>query len=111
LPAFDYPDPCERNTVVHNNLQRAVDIIRELNSALDMEAGGQLAITLRNLYVYFEQRLLESNRHKRREETREVIGHLKELREAWAAMLTGQGQIASDTNVPELAGRLDLRAT
>lgn len=92
LPAFDYEDPGQKNSIIHNNLQRAVDIIRELNSALDLEAGGELATTLQSLYLYFEQRLLQSNRLKRRKETDEVLGHLKGLRDAWAGMLSGQGQ-------------------
>lgn len=112
LPAFDYSDPGERNTVVHNNLQRAVDIVRELNNALDMDAGGELAVTLRRLYLYFEQRLMESNRHKRRQETDEVIGHLKELRDAWSLMLSGEGLSPTGPNPAgrDFSAHLDLKA-
>ena len=111
LPAFDYADPGEKYTVIHNNLQRALDIVRELNGALDLEAGGELAATLRNLYFYFEQRLMESNQRKSRKETEEVIGHLKELRDGWATMLSGAGQEpdAQGEAVPQSVARLDLK--
>ena len=42
LLGFGYTEIGQRNSTIHNNLRRAVDIIRELNSSLDMEAGGQL---------------------------------------------------------------------
>ena len=67
-----------------------MDIIRELNSSLDLEAGGQLADTLRNLYSFFERRLLESNCKKSRKGIDEVIPMLKQLRDAWFKMLNGQ---------------------
>lgn len=90
LPGFTVDDPAEGNMIVHNNLQRAQDIIRELNCALNMEQGGDCANTLRNLYEYFERRLWESNLQKRREGVEEVIRHLTVLRDAWSAMLNNQ---------------------
>lgn len=92
LIGFSHTDPCERNTAIHNNIQRALDIVRELNFSLNLEAGGELAQTLQSLYGYFERRLLESNRRKRREGIDEVVRSLKELRDAWATMLSNQGQ-------------------
>ncbi len=92
LTGFDNTDPGERNLTINNNLHRALDIVRELNVCLNTEAGGQLAQTLRNLYSYMEGRLLESNLKKRRTGVDEVIGQLKELRDAWATMLANQGQ-------------------
>lgn len=90
LPGFGLDDPAEANTVVHNNLQRSLEIIRELNMALDMDRGGQFAVTLRRLYDYFEHRLWESNLKKERAGVEEVIRHLSVLRDAWAAMLNNQ---------------------
>lgn len=95
LIGFDYMDPREKNQTVHNNLQRAVNIIRFLNNSLNLEAGGKLAETLRNLYHYFDQRIMESNFRKRREGVDEVISSLKELRDAWATMLVNQGRPSS----------------
>ena len=89
---FASADPAERNLTINNNLQRALEIVRELNLCLNTEAGGELAQTLRDLYGYMEGRLLESNLKKHRGGVDEVAGHLKELRDAWAAMLASQGQ-------------------
>jgi flagellar protein FliS len=92
LTGFTCNDPAERNQTIHNNLQRAVSIIRQLNQSLNLEAGGKLAKTLRNLYHYFDRRIVESNFNKQRDGVDEVILHLKELRDAWAAMLVIHGQ-------------------
>ena len=90
----------ERNTTIHNNLSRAIDIVRELNHSLDLEAGGQLAETLRNLYNFFEQRLVESNLKKSRKGIDEILPMLKQLRDAWYAMLHGG---SPDAVLPETA--------
>jgi flagellar protein FliS len=92
LIGFACNDPGERNQTIHNNLQRAADIVRQLNNSLNLEAGGKLAETLRNLYHYFDRRIVESNLKKQRDGVDEVILHLKELRDAWAVMLASQGQ-------------------
>ncbi len=90
LTGFACTDPREKNETIHNNLRRATDIIRHLNGCLNLEAGGKLAETLRRLYHYFDQRLTESNFRKQREGVDEVIGRLKEIRDAWATMLANQ---------------------
>jgi flagellar secretion chaperone FliS len=91
LIGFAAKDPGERNAAIHNNLQRSLDIVRELNLSLNREAGGALAETLRNLYAYFEERLQTSNLTKNRAGVDEVISHLSGLRDAWAGMLANQG--------------------
>ena len=96
LLGFNCPDVGERNSIIHNNLQRAIDIIRELNGSLDIEAGGQLADTLRNLYAFFERRLLDSNLKKSRQGIDEVIPMLKQLRDAWFSMLNGAALLAPE---------------
>lgn len=90
LPGFDMDDPAEANMVVHNNLQRAQDIIRELSQSLNFELGGEFAAKMRSLYDYFERRLWESDLKKERHGVDEVIKHLTQLRDAWATMLAGQ---------------------
>jgi flagellar protein FliS len=91
LIGFAAKDPGERNATIHNNLQRSIDIVRELSFSLNREAGGELASTLCNLYTYFEERLQESNLKKERIGVDEVILHLNGLRDAWAGMLVNQG--------------------
>jgi flagellar secretion chaperone FliS len=92
LTGFEYTDPRKKNETIHNNLRRAVDIIRLLNNSLNLDEGGELAGTLRNLYGYFERRLVNSNFKKHRGGVDEVISHLRPLRDAWAEMLARQGQ-------------------
>jgi flagellar protein FliS len=98
LLGFNCAEVGERNAAIHNNLQRAIGIIRELNGSLDLEAGGQLADTLRNLYAFFERRLLESNLKKSRKGIDEVVPMLKQLRDAWFNMLNGEIPTATAEN-------------
>jgi flagellar protein FliS len=90
LPGFTNTDPAESNMIIHNNLQRAQDIIRELNGALNMEQGGEFASNMRRLYDYLERRIWESNLKKNATGVGEAIRHLTVLRDAWATMLTSQ---------------------
>lgn len=90
LIGFKCQDFAERNQVVNKKLQHAADIIRELNACLDMNAGGQLAETLRSLYCYFDRRLTESNIKKSPDGVREVMPMIRELRDSWCTMLTQQ---------------------
>ena len=103
LAGFSHEDPAESNMAVHNNLQRAQDIIRELNLALNMERGGEVSATLRRLYDYFDRRIWESNMQKRPEGVREVIRHMTVLRDAWATMLNGQNPSVSSPSDPAVA--------
>ncbi|HXB58384.1 MAG TPA: flagellar export chaperone FliS [Candidatus Acidoferrales bacterium] len=91
LSGFECQDPRERNETIHNNIRRALEIIRFLKGSLNMEAGGELAMTLQRLYFYFEERLVKSNTKKHRDGVDEVITHLEGLRNAWATMLAAQG--------------------
>lgn len=90
LLGFDCADVSERNATIHNNLQRAVEILRELNGSLDHESGGQLAETLSNLYLFFENRLVDSNLKKTRKGIDEIAPMLRQIRDSWAAMLKRQ---------------------
>ncbi len=104
LAGFDCEDPAEANMAVNNNLQRAIDILRELNLSLNVEQGGEFALTLRRLYDYFDRRIWESNLQKRPEGVKEVIRHLTVLRDAWASMLNGQNHTdLASASVSQLA--------
>jgi flagellar protein FliS len=96
LPGFSNTDPAESNMTIHNNLQRAHEIIRQLNIALNMQQGGEVAENLRRLYNYFERRIWESNVKKNPAGVGEVIRHLNVLRDAWATMLANQGSSVPD---------------
>jgi len=69
-----------------HNIQRAADIIYELNTVLNMEQGGQIAHNLRALYNFMLRQLNEANLHKDAQKIQEVIKLLKELNESWRAI-------------------------
>ncbi len=97
LQGFDISSPGPRNEIIHNNLRHAAEVIRQLNASLNLEAGGELAQTLRRLYVYFDARLMESNLQKRRDGVDEVVGHITGIRDAWATMLTRLGSDGAES--------------
>lgn len=99
LEGFGYEDPLMMNQTVHNNLVRAQDIISELNATLNMEAGGELAKVLRDLYIYLGNRLWDSNLKKDRKGVDEVILRVTDLRDAWAEMLDQNPVIAAGETV------------
>ncbi len=87
---FELEDPLERNQTIHNNTLKALDILNELTVTLDMEQGGQLAETLRDLYLYMRDRLQQSNVKKESAGIDEVIERITVVRDAWAQMLQEQ---------------------
>lgn len=91
LAGFDYDDPLEFNLTINNNVQRAQDILRELDASLDLVRGGDLAVTLHRLYDYLDRRLTDSNLKKKPDGIREAIQRLTVLRDAWRQMLGQQG--------------------
>ena len=95
---FALDDPKEFNEAINNNIQRAHAIIRELDSALNLEQGGEVAVTLRRLYGYFDDRLQQANLTKTEEGITEVIRHATGLRDAWRDMLAGQSPDATALN-------------
>ena len=91
---FDIEDPVEMNETVHNNITRAQDIINELNSTLNMDQGGEIAVVLRDLYVYLDKRLFESNIRKESQGVQEVIDRLGTVQAGWSEMLELESAVA-----------------
>ncbi|NLW55512.1 MAG: flagellar export chaperone FliS [Firmicutes bacterium] len=75
-------------------LQRAQDIIDELNINLNMEAG-EIAINLRNLYEFINSKLFEANIKKDCTLLRQAVALLTELRSSWVELQTAQRQAVS----------------
>ncbi|MHC4742672.1 MAG: flagellar export chaperone FliS [Planctomycetota bacterium] len=65
---------------------KAQDIINELNTVLDMEAGGELAANLRKLYLFMNSHLSKANINRDPQMIREVIGLMEELNSGWRAI-------------------------
>ncbi len=68
------------------NINRALDIIHELNTVLDIEAGGEIAQNLRSMYLFMIRHLSNANLKQDADMIREVIGLLEELNEGWKAI-------------------------
>jgi flagellar secretion chaperone FliS len=90
LEGFKFQDPLEFNLTIHQNVQKAQAIVRELRACLDPEKGPEFADKMTALYNYFDRRLQEANLKKQPEPIREVIKHLEVLRDAWKEMIQKQ---------------------
>jgi flagellar protein FliS len=64
-------------------IDRAQDIINELNAVLDLEGGGEIAQNLRQLYVFMNRRLWEANAQRDPQMIQEVITLMEELNQSW----------------------------
>ena len=64
-------------------ITRACDVIGELISSLDRDAGGQIAEQLSGLYAYSLSRLLEANLKKTDAPLAETLALLTTLSEGW----------------------------
>ena len=67
-------------------ISRAIDIIFELNIVLDMDAGGEIATDLRNLYSFMGRHLTEANTKQDIGKIEDVIKLLEELNQSWKAI-------------------------
>ncbi len=69
-------------------LQKALDIINELQSCLNLEKGGQIARNLDSIYTYLSKRILLGDIHGDITAFDEGIRILTELKDAWDQVAT-----------------------
>ena len=67
-------------------INRAQDVINELNAVLDMDAGGDVSQNLRKLYVFMGRHLSQANAKRDPQMIQEVITLLEELNQSWKAI-------------------------
>lgn len=72
----DVPESC-------NYINRAQDIIDELNASLNLEDGGDIAANLRRLYIFMGDQLVHAKVEAKVEPIDGVIKMLVTLNEAW----------------------------
>jgi len=94
IRAFEHEDPLDFNLNIHENVTKTQAVIRELNHALDLENGGELAHSLSGLYVYFDNRLQEANISKNKEIIQEILERISDLRDAWSESFQQQAEAA-----------------
>ncbi|MDD3119778.1 MAG: flagellar export chaperone FliS [Victivallales bacterium] len=83
LEAFHRDDPSRFETI-NNAVQLAEKLIVELKLALDMANGGELAVQLNALYVFWLNHLSQGNREKEEQKIQEVQEMVQELASGWA---------------------------
>jgi flagellar protein FliS len=79
LGAMEHGDVPARNGHIH----RAVEIMQELRGSLNLEAGGEIASNLADLYDYSCQQLVRANLENRPQILEEVANLLRQIRSAW----------------------------
>lgn len=70
----------------YDSLCRARAILEELASTLNMEAGGEVAQNLWNLYMFFLQRIGEANLTHDMSYIDGIVPAITDLRDAWEEM-------------------------
>jgi flagellar protein FliS len=90
------PEDVRRIEVINAQLIKAQNILRELQGTLNHDAGGEFSRTMERLYDYYLRRLTEANLRKDVEPVVEVERLLREVRDAWAEMLTKQDPSRSE---------------
>lgn len=81
----------ERKNVVQKAkfINKAIDIVEGLRNALDFKQGGEIAVSLNDLYLYMVQRLSTANLKNDPEMLSEVSRLLTELLGAWQILAAG----------------------
>jgi flagellar protein FliS len=67
-------------------INRAQDIINELNAVLDTDSGGEIAGNLGKLYCFMNNRLSEANTKCDPQMIKEIIALMEELNKSWKAI-------------------------
>jgi len=67
-------------------INKAIDIIEELDVVLDTDAGGEVAANLRKLYLFMKNHLSQANTKCDAQMIREVISLMEELNQGWKAI-------------------------
>jgi flagellar protein FliS len=71
-------------------LSKALAIVTELQSTLNLEEGGAIAQQLDGLYTYMTGRLVDATARKDVKALPEVENLLRSLRDAWAQIAAGE---------------------
>lgn len=81
---------CEAKRIEEKNtyISKTQEIITELRSTLNFEAGGEIAKQLEGLYGYITQRLTQGNTDNNIELLREVLSILNTLNDGWDQAIT-----------------------
>ena len=87
LEGFEQTEVIPRNEAVHVNLIKTQAIIDELQTSLNLEAGGEFARTMSALYDFMRDQLRVANIRKDSAPVQIVMKLLGDIRGTWSAML------------------------
>jgi flagellar secretion chaperone FliS len=69
------------------HINKAFDVVTELMSGLDFEAGGDIANNYARIYDYCQRRLIEANAKQSDAILAEIQGLIEDLNEAWQGVV------------------------
>jgi len=72
------------------DVAKAQRIVSELQNALDLKRGGEIAVSLDTLYVYVNNQLSVANLKNSQDHLNNAMAVLTELREAWQGIGASQ---------------------
>jgi flagellar protein FliS len=92
------------------HLSRALAIVLELQSSLDMEQGGEIAVNLNDLYGYLVSDLMMANLKNDAQKIADGLKVVEPLLEAWTEIAKGKKHAAgpADDSVAYVAGNADV---
>ena len=70
------------------HINKAFDVVTELMSGLDFEAGGEIAKNYGRIYDYCQRRLIEANTKQSDSILAEIQGLIEDLNEAWQTVVS-----------------------
>ena len=80
----------------HNAISRAKAIISELMTSLNMDQSGRVGSSLKSLYVYMFNRLIDANIQKNASYIEEVCDLMSELRDGWRTVVNQKKEVAKN---------------
>lgn len=92
----------------HQSISKAKNIISELMTSLNPEQTGRVGTSLKSLYVYMFNRLIDANIQKKSEYVDEVCELMAELREGWQAVINKKKE-ASNQNTMKFNNRNEMK--
>lgn len=78
----------------HNAIAKAKAIISELMTSLNTDQSGRVGASLKSLYVYMFNRLIDANIQKNASYIDEVCELMEELRDGWRSVINQKKQVA-----------------
>jgi flagellar protein FliS len=69
-------------------MRKAIRLVGHLDATLNLEQGGEIAVNLRNLYVYMMERLTDANAHNDTAIVAEVVQLIRKIKSGWDQIVT-----------------------